>query len=196
MHLLRPSGLLGLLPRLILFLIAIILVAGPGAPFSTSVDAWAKKRRSAPRKPPQLKIIEVNIKPVPYLPQQGDLEFSVTVDLPPDVERTALLEVTALISSPSRSSLRFLSYRESIEPLLKLARRTDPPAQNVSSTAGKPPSPRVHITLTWDGKDHTKQEVSPGTYHYELRAKVIGKGDNTPRALTVSWPKRGTLAVK
>ncbi|GKS56915.1 hypothetical protein YTPLAS18_04420 [Nitrospira sp.] len=179
-----------------LLLIVVGLAAGPGTQFITDNDAWAKKRRSAPRKEPQLKIIEVNIKPVPYVPQQGDLEFSVTVDLPPDVERAALLEVTALISSPSRSSLRFLSYRESIEPLLKLASATERPAQHVSTAAGKAPSPRVHITLTWDGKDHTKQEVSPGTYHYELRAKVIGKGDNTPRALTVSWPKRGTLAVK
>ena len=195
MHALRPSGFLGLLPRLMLVLIAVGVVAGPGTQFITHDDAWAKKRRSAPRKDPQLKIIEVNIKPVPYVPQQGDLEFRVTVDLPPDVERTALLELTALISSPSRSSLRFLSYRESVEPLLKLARGIELPAQSVN-TAGKAPSPRVHITLTWDGKDHTKQEVSPGTYHYELRAKVIGKGDNTPRALTVSWPKRGTLAVK
>ncbi len=184
-------------PSLVGLLLTVGL-AGSLEPLPVGPDvAWAaKKGGSTPRKEPELKIIDVSIRPVPYAPQQGDLEFGITVDLPPDVERAALLEVTALISSPSRSSLRFLSYRHSIEPLLGIAGIEGRAAQKTGATDKKARAPRVRITLTWDGTDHTKQAVSPGTYHYELRAKVIGKGDNTPRTLTVSWPKRGTLAVK
>ena len=196
MHLLRHRGPLSFLSRIVLLLLAVGLVAGPSTALIDYDAAWAKKRR-APRKAPELKIIEVSIKPIPYVPKQGDLEFTVTVDLPPNVERGSLLEVTALISSPSRTSLRFLSFREFIEPLLKVAGASETVVYAGSAaSAAKKPSPRVHVTLTWDGKDHTKQEVSPGTYHYELRAKVIGTTETTPRSLTVSWPKRGTLAVK
>ncbi|MFO0774782.1 MAG: hypothetical protein U0172_08970 [Nitrospiraceae bacterium] len=158
----------------------------------------ATKRKSGPRKDPDLKIVDVVVKPLPYSPQQGPLEFVLTLDLPPTVDPASLLEVTALISSPSRSSLRFLSYRNPVGPLLSAippAQRTLP-VQPASAASEKPPSPRVRITLTWDGKDHTKQDVPSGPYQYELRAKVIAGGDSTPRALTVAWPKRGTLTVK
>lgn len=178
-------------------LIPSLLIACLGLGLYGPDPAWgASKQRAGPRKEPELKIIEVSIKPVPYAPQQGDLEFGVTLDLPPEVELRALLEVTALISSPSRSSLRFLSYRNPIAPLLAATGRPRLKAVPASTLAEKGPSPRIRIKLTWDGKDHTKQEVSAGTYHYELRAKVIAGGDNTPRTLTVSWPKRGTLVVK
>lgn len=161
--------------------------------------AWAaSKRKPIVRKDPELKIVDVNMTPVPYHPQQGPLEVAVTLDLPPAVEPTALLEVTALISSPSRSSLRFLSYRNTIGPLLSAIHKPAgrAPIVRASTAADKPPSPRIHITLTWDGKDHTQQDVPTGLYHYELRAKVIAGSDNTPRTLTVAWPKRGTLTVK
>lgn len=178
-------------------LIPPLLIACSGLGLFGPDPAWgASKQRAGPRKEPELKIIEVSIKPVPYSPQQGELEFGVTLDLPPEVESHALLEVTALISSPSRSSLRFLSYRNPIAPLIAATGLPRIKAVPASTLTQKGPSPRIRIKLTWDGKDHTKQEVSAGTYHYELRAKVIAGGDNTPRTLTVSWPKRGTLAVK
>lgn len=178
-------------------LMTVGLMAWPECALLDESVAWAApKPKPAQRKEPELKIIDVNIKPVPYVPQQGPLEFGIALDLPPDVERSALLEVTALISSPSRSSLRFLSYRHPIGPLLTASHRSHVPVVKASTAIEKGPSPRVRITLGWDGKDHTKQEVSAGTYQYELRAKVIAGGDNTPRTLTVSWPKRGTLTVK
>ncbi len=179
------------------FLALATFIACLGLGVAAPDTAWSgSKHRAGPRKEPDLKIIEVSIKPVPYSPQHGELEFGVTLDLPPEVESKALLEVTALISSPSRSSLRFLSYRNPIAPLLAATGRPRIKAVPASTLAQKGPSPRIRIKLTWDGKDHTKQEVSAGTYHYELRAKVIAGGDNTPRTLTVSWPKRGTLLVK
>lgn len=169
-----------------------------GSPSPSGIAWAAAKRKPIVRKDPELKIVDVSMTPLPYQPQQGPLEVAVTLDLPPAVEPTSLLEVTALISSPSRTSLRFLSYRNTVGPLLAATRWPSGrvPIVRASTAADKPPSPRVRITLTWDGKDHTKQDVPTGLYHYELRAKVIAGNDNTPRTLTVAWPKRGTLAVK
>jgi hypothetical protein len=44
--------------------------------------------------------------------------------------------------------------------------------------------------------DHTKTPAEAGTYHFELRAKLLSNGDKGPRTLMVSWPKRGTLEVR
>ena len=55
---------------------------------------------------------------------------------------------------------------------------------------------RIAVTLTWDGRDQTKQVVINGKYGYEVRAKLLVVGENGPRTLMVSWPKHGTLEVK
>lgn len=72
--------------------LALLLLLGgalPGiSPVATNEGtAWAAKRKAVPRKNPELKIIEVSIKPVPYAPQQGDLEFEITLDLPRESSR-------------------------------------------------------------------------------------------------------------
>jgi hypothetical protein len=56
--------------------------------------------------------------------------------------------------------------------------------------------PKLPVVLIWDGMDHTKEPAEAGTYHFELRAKLLSNGDKGPRTLMVSWPKRGTLEVK
>jgi len=55
---------------------------------------------------------------------------------------------------------------------------------------------RIVVTLTWDGRDQTKQVVINGKYGYEVRAKLLVVGENGPRTLMVSWPKHGTLEVR
>ena len=55
---------------------------------------------------------------------------------------------------------------------------------------------RIAVTLTWDGRDQTKQVVINGKYGYEVRAKLLVVGENGLRTLMVSWPKHGTLEVK
>jgi len=55
---------------------------------------------------------------------------------------------------------------------------------------------RIVVTLTWDGRDQTKQVVINGKYDYEVRAKLLVVGENGPRTLMVSWPKHGTLEVR
>lgn len=142
----------------------------------------AAKRKSVPAKPPELKIVSVVISPEPYVPGDGALDFSVEVELPKDLDGSSLLEVSSLISSPSKRSMRFLASRQPVQP--------------ETSAAYQPGKSRMTITLTWDGTDQTKQLVESGHYTYEVRAKLLAVGENGPRTQMNSWPKRGTVIVK
>jgi len=147
---------------------------------SASVNAKPKK----PFKPPDLRILDITLSPIPYLPTDGPLDLAIEVELPADLAGTSLLEVSSLITSPSRHSLRFLSTRRSVEP--------SPPAQ-IPSAEGKT---RVIMTLTWDGTDQTMKRVEKGRYSYEVKAKLLAVGENGPRTQMVSWPKRGTIDIR
>lgn len=147
------------------------------------IEAMAKQKPpKSPRPEPELKIVELNIAPTPYTPGNGPLQFDVTVQLPKEVESSTLLEVTSLISSPSRTSLRFLTHRQPVE------------ASPV--VTGDHERPKVSIALVWDGQDHRKQLASAGTYSYEVRTKLLTNGEKGPRTTMVAWPKRGTVKVK
>jgi hypothetical protein len=145
--------------------------------------SWAKaKPAKAPRPEPELKILELTISPTPYRVSGGSLEFSAVVQLPRELDGATILEVSSLVTSPSKTSIRFLSLRKPLE---------SPAATPVSTDPQK-----ISIVLTWDGMDHTKSPAEAGTYHFELRAKLLSNGDKGPRTLMVSWPKRGSLEVK
>ena len=149
----------------------------------TPIDGMAKQKQPRPPRPePDLKIIELNIAPTPYTPGNGPLQFNVTVQLPKEVDSTTLLEVTSLISSPSRASLRFLTHRQPVEAF--------------PIVVGENERPKVSIALLWDGQDHRKQLASAGTYSYEVRIKLLTNGEKGPRTTMVAWPKRGTVKVK
>lgn len=146
-------------------------------------ESLAKEKPSrAPRPEPELKIIDLNIAPMPYTQGDGPLQFSVTVQLPREVDRNRILEVTSLISSPSKTSLRFLTHRQ--------------PVQVESTRNGEQERSKMVVTLVWDGQDHRKQVAGVGTYSYEVRTKLLANGERGLRTLTVAWPKRGTLEVK
>jgi hypothetical protein len=145
--------------------------------------AWPKpKPGKAPRPEPELKVLELKISPNPYTVSTGSLEFSALVQLPRELDGATILEVSSLVSSPSKTSIRFLSLRKPLEGPAATPISTEPP--------------KVSVVLTWDGRDHTKEPAEAGTYHFELRAKLLSNGDKGPRTLMVSWPKRGTLEVK
>lgn len=147
------------------------------------IDGVAKQQSPKPPRPePELKIVELNIAPTPYTPGNGPLQFNVTVQLPKEVDHTTLLEVTSLISSPSRASLRFLTLRQ--------------PVDAFPVVAGESERPKVAVALLWDGQDHRKQLASAGTYSYEVRIKLLTNGEKGPRTTMVAWPKRGTVKVK
>ncbi|HTL62902.1 MAG TPA: hypothetical protein VL261_14755 [Nitrospira sp.] len=144
---------------------------------------WAKsKAAKASRPEPELKVLELKITPNPYTVSAGSMEFSALVQLPRELDGATILEVSSLVTSPSKTSIRFLSLRKPLEVPAATPISTEPP--------------KVPVVLTWDGRDHTKEPAEAGTYHFELRAKLLSNGDKGPRTLMLSWPKRGTLEVK
>ena len=151
------------------------------------VSADAAKRKSGPVKQPDLRIVTLNVSPAAYSPQDGHLSFAVDVELPKDLDGMLLLEVSSLISSPSKRSMRFLSSRQPI----------DHQGETVSTEGGsRETKRRMLVKLIWDGMDQSKQAVPEGLYTYEVRAKLLTVGDSGPRTQMVSWPKRGTFVVK
>jgi hypothetical protein len=146
-------------------------------------ESFAKEKPSrVPRPEPELKIVDLDIAPMPYTQGNGPLQFSVTVQLPREVDPTRILEVTSLISSPSKTSLRFLTHRQ--------------PVQIESTRNGEQERRKVVVELVWDGQDHRKQVAGVGTYSYEVRTKLLANGERGLRTMMVAWPKRGTLEVK
>lgn len=142
----------------------------------------AKQR---PVKAPDLRILEVALAPLPYLPTAGVLQLAVEVELPNEINGARMLEVSSFITSASKHSFRFLSIRQAVESPV--------PSDQTVSAEGKP---RVVVTLTWDGTDQTMRRVERGKYNYEIRAKLLSVGDDGLRTQMVSWPKRGTIDVK
>ena len=145
-------------------------------------NGFAKAKPSrVPRPEPELKILDLRIAPMPYEAGNGPLEFSVNVQLPKELNGATVLEVSSLISSPSKTSLRFLSHRQALQP------------QSIKPGEARTTLP---VQLSWDGQDHRKQLASPGTYTYEVRIKLLANGEKGLRTMMVAWPKRGELTIK
>ena len=159
----------------------VVLSLCAGALFPVETEARKKSRRG-PRPQPELRIIDLNIDPNPFELSNGPLQFNVTVQLPKAVNGETILEVTSLISSPSKTSLRFLTHRQ--------------PVEVVTPETGSTGNPNLSVELSWDGKDHRKQPAGPGTYSYEVRTKLLANGEKGLRTIMVAWPKRGTVEVK
>jgi hypothetical protein len=140
------------------------------------------KPSQAPRFEPELKIVDLAIAPKPYVLGNGPLQFSVTVQLPKDMRGDLILEVSSLLSSPSKTSVRFLTHRQ--------------PVQISSISDRGTERQKVSIELVWDGQDQRKQLAVAGTYSYEVRTKLLLNGEKGLRTVMVGWPKRGTLQVK
>ncbi|HJT22780.1 MAG TPA: hypothetical protein VJ746_20065 [Nitrospira sp.] len=174
----RYFGIPGMWWRRTLWLTVSLAIVCAG---SVQVSAKPKPSR-APRPEPDLKILEFTITPNPYTVSGGTLEFMATVQLPKDLDGATLLEVSSLVSSPSKTSLRFLSTRKTVD------------AHAIPAADGD--FPRVPIVLAWDGLDHNKAPAVAGMYHYEMRAKLLANGEKGPRTIMVSWPKRGMIEVR
>ena len=143
--------------RGMMYAVCLLLVVGIGVPG----DSDAKKRG---RYVPPLKIVDISTAPMPFAPGNGPLTITVEVELPKDLSGLDLLEVSSLISFPTKRSIRFLSNRHPIE--------------DVTTETGKP---RLKTTLLWDGKDQTKEFVGKGDYEYEIRAKLMKNEDGNPK---------------
>lgn len=147
----------------------------------TAPEVSAKSKARPPRPEPELKILDLKVTPNPYTIANGPLEFSTLVQLPKELNGATILEVSSLVTSPSKTSLRFLTTRKPVEP-------------HTTMDGANPPS--ISLVLTWDGFDHKKQPAAAGTYTFEVRAKLLMDGEKGPRTMMVSWPKRGTIEVK
>lgn len=166
-----------------LLLRSLVLVALVAALTSYGTEGWAKPKPSrVPRPEPELKILQLDLAPTPYQPGNGPLAFTVTVQLPKELNGATMLEVSSLISSPSKTSLRFLAHRQPVE--------LPAPAPVAAG------NPTLSLRLLWDGQDHRKQIAGPGAYSYEVRIKLLGQTEKGLRTMMVAWPRRGTVEVK
>jgi len=158
-------------PRLT-FISLLTLLAFVLAP--AALDAKRKKRIP----PSPLKIVDITTSPVPFAPGHEPMVITVTVELPEKLDQFDLLEVSSLISVPTRRSIRFLVKRQALD--------------TVVIKNGKP---RMTTTLLWDGKDQTRKHVPQGTYSYEARAKLMAHEEGFAKAKIVSPFARGTIDV-
>jgi len=153
------------------------VLAAIGVAWLVSDGLHAATKRP-PATEPDLRIVQVTLTPESYAASSGPLTLAVEIDIPTYLDNQLILEVSSLISSPSKRSMRFLSIRQ---PLTVPSPRTDD---------------HLTVTLTWDGKDQHEQVVGAGRYAYEVRAKLLAVGEKGPRTFMHSWPKRGTIEVK
>ncbi|MFQ5990991.1 MAG: hypothetical protein ACE5NA_01020 [Nitrospiraceae bacterium] len=174
---LRPAS-----RQLFVILLAVQLLA-----FSIAGDSADAKRRSSKRSHSSLRIIAVSPSATSYSPEKGPLDLAIEVQLPNNLYGDTILEVSSLITSPSRTALKFLSSRQA---LTAPSPDKSAPADQTTDT-----DPRVHIILTWDGTDQSNQRAKSGHYRYEVRAKLLRIGYNGPRTALAARPVRGTIEV-
>lgn len=148
---------------------AVLLAVGLCMP----VEAKSKRSFTSP-----VKISDVVISPEPFLIGKSPVTFSMMVELPTFLNGANVLEVSALISSPTRKSMSFVAHRQLLAS---------------SSSGGR--SSTVPVMLVWDGKDQYRHLVPDGSYYYEIRAKLMEDEGFGPRTKIVSHRVQGTLDV-
>ena len=136
------------------------------------VDAKKKRKRFIS----PVKVEEVATSPNPFIIGQSPLTLSMMVKVPASAKDSKFLEVSALITSPTRRSMSFVSQR------LPLAEATQGGLLKV-----------VPVELVWDGKDQYDQLVVDGSYFYEIQAKLLADEGHGPRTQIVSHRVQGTL---
>ena len=141
---------------------------------SLGEQAEARKKRTPFVSP--VKVEEVATSPDPFIIGQGPLTISMRVKVPLSGIDGKVLEVSGLITSPTRRSMSFLSQR------LSLAEVTQEGTLSL-----------VPVELVWDGKDQNDQFVADGSYYYEIQAKVMEDEGYGPRTKIVSHRVQGTL---
>ena len=82
-----------------------------------ALSAKSKPAR-APRPEPELKVLELKISPNPYTVSSGSLEFSTLVQLPRELEGATILEVSSLVTSPSKA-IHWTPFSRGCRPWLK-----------------------------------------------------------------------------
>jgi hypothetical protein len=138
------------------------------------VDARKKRKRFIS----PVKVEEVATLPEPFIIGQSPLTLSMMVKVPLSNVDGRVLEVSALITSPTRRTMSFVSQR------LPLAEATQGGLLRL-----------IPVELVWDGKDQYGRLVADGSYFYEIQAKVMEDKGIGPRTKIVSRRVQGTLEV-
>ncbi|MCB9774832.1 MAG: hypothetical protein H6750_10975 [Nitrospiraceae bacterium] len=123
-----------------------------------------------------MKISDVVVSPDPFILGKSGLKLTLLVELPSSLRGANVLEVSAMITSPTRRSMSFVAHRLLVDEL---------------ETKGK--NLTIPVELVWDGKDQYHQLVADGSYFYELQAKLMEDQGNGPRTKIVSRRVHGTL---
>lgn len=160
-------------------------------------DAEARKKRRK-RAPLSLQILAINFSQNPYTAGNGVLDMELEIRLPAEINPSTLIEVSFLLSSPSKRHFRFLSVRKPIEILEgeESAGRLDNAPGSPTLVANRKSPRRMFVVLSWDGTDQYKKLVTGGTYDYVARVKLLEITDTGVRTKRVSWKKKGNLQIK
>lgn len=160
----------GIWPKLMVICLGIVVSVFLCEP----VDAKKKRKRFIS----SVKVEKVTTSPDPFIVGQSPLTLSMMVKVPLSTKGNKFLEVSALITSPTRRSMSFVSRR------LSFAEATQGGLLSF-----------VPIELVWDGKDQYDHFVPDGSYFYEIQAKLMKDTGNGPRTKVVSRKIQGTLEV-
>lgn len=158
----------GIWPKLMVICLSMVLSLF----LCEQVDAKKKRKRYIS----PVKVEQVATSPDPFIIGQSPLTLSMMVKVPASAKDSKFLEVSALITSPTRRSMSFVSQR------LPLAEATQGGLLEV-----------VPVELVWDGKDQYDQLVVDGSYFYEIQAKLLEDEGHGPRTKIVSHRVQGTL---
>jgi hypothetical protein len=152
---------------------------------SNAGDNISHAKTKAKSRPPDLKILSVDTTPLPFVPNGTPLTLIIKIELPKVIPEEALLDVSTLITSTSRSSFRLLSSRQ-------MLRTTGDISEPASETER-----RLEVVQIWDGTDHNDRIVVEGMYDYQVQAKlmVLNKS-GAPLTRINAWKKRGILEVR
>src|SRR5437588_13079760 len=75
-------------------------------------DNLSYAKSKAKSRPPDLKILSVEPTPLPFVPNGTPLTLTIKIELPKVIPEEALLDVSTLITSTSRSSFPSLNSRQ------------------------------------------------------------------------------------
>jgi len=140
--------------------------------FCEQADARKKRKRFIS----PVKVEDVVISPDPFIIGKSPLTVSMMLKVPLSAVESKVLEVSVLITSPTRRTMSFVSRR------LSLAEVTQGGTVRM-----------VPMNLVWDGKDQYDRFVTDGSYFYEIQAKLLEDKGNGPRTKIVSHRIQGTL---
>ncbi len=165
--------------------VAVVLAIGAGLLVTSLHEPSHTASAKARGRMPDLKILTVEATPVPFFLNEHPLTLTITVALPKSIPDDALLDVTTLITSPSKTSFRLLTNRQTVA------------GNSAAGPNGAKSLPSlVQVMQTWDGTDHTKHIVADGMYDYQVQAKLMMPGKNGPLLREASLKKRGKFEVR